>query len=130
MTSILKVSQIIQSHLLTDANKQIYKKKHKQIRTITKLIYINFHFMDFFVFAFSLLIIIIERIVPSLKFLNKPSFWPTLYLQKRIKMTYIHLSMLTLNDLCALYCKEYRVYFHGKTSFASNHYFAINLLNF
>ena len=41
--------------------------------------------MDFFVFAFSLLIVIVECIVPSLKFLNKSSFWPTLYLQTEQK---------------------------------------------
>lgn len=85
--------------------------------------------MDFFVFAFSLFIVIIECIIPSLKFLNKSSFWPTLYL-RRIKRIYIHLNRLTMNDVCALDWKEYQVYFHGKTSFASEHYFAIYLFSF
>lgn len=48
--------------------------------TVTTLIHINFHFRDVFVFTFSLPIVIIECIVPSLKFLNKSSFWPALYL--------------------------------------------------
>lgn len=37
--------------------------------------------MNFFVFAFSLLIVVIVGIVPSLKLLYKSSFWPTLHLQ-------------------------------------------------
>lgn len=44
------------------------------------LVSINFHFVDFLVVTFPLLVVIIESIVPSLKFLHISCLWPTVYL--------------------------------------------------
>lgn len=46
---------------------------------------IHFNVMDFFVFTFSFLIVIVESIVPPLKLLHKSSFWPPFHLHANKK---------------------------------------------
>lgn len=122
---MLDSTNLIYLQILT--SKKIYLKMYK-LWKVAKLIYINFHFMNIFVFTFSLLIVIIEGVVLSLKLLHESSFWPTLYLQRKQKG--IHsLNKFALSDACAPCCREYRVYVYGKTTLYLN-ILGISFLNY
>lgn len=53
------------------------------------LVSINFHFVDFLVLTFPLFVVVIESIVPSLKFLHISCLWPTIYLHIKNQNTNI-----------------------------------------
>lgn len=58
------------------------------------LVSINFHFVDFLVLTFPLFVVVIESIVPSLKFLHISCLWPTIYLHIKNQNTNIVMPVL------------------------------------
>lgn len=68
-----------------------------------ELICIDLHLVYFFVITLPLLVVVIERVVPSLKFFHVPCLWPAIYLHSEIQKTEaVMLAGLAFRSRCQI----------------------------